>query len=67
MTAAGPGRPLGRAVEVTQDVNRDEFAFMGDPLQLLSEDEREALNDDLAELARLRRETEAEGATLRLA
>lgn len=60
-------QPLGQPVQVVRESAGEEFAFMADPLHLLSPEERTALNDDLADLARLRREVEADGATLRLA
>lgn len=60
-------QPLGQPVKVVPDEAGEDFAFMADPLHLLSPEQRTALNGELADLARQRREVEADGATLRLA
>lgn len=44
-----------------------EFAFLTDPLALLTDDQQRELREDLADLTRLRREAESEGSSLRMA
>jgi hypothetical protein len=44
-----------------------DFEFLADPLALLTEEQERDLREDLAELTRLRRQAEAEGASLPLA
>lgn len=53
---------LGRAVvpESPSDPADRELAVLGQPLALLSENERDDLNEGLAEIARRRREVETE-------
>jgi hypothetical protein len=57
---------LGTPVATSTDTPTGEFAFLNDPLALLSDDEQRDLRDELADLTRLRREAESEGAVLRL-
>lgn len=61
-------RSLGApVVEPDAEFPPEEFAFVANPLALLSDEEARELRDDLADLTRLRREVESEGASLRLA
>lgn len=58
-------RRLGDTVETVTP--EGDFAFLSDPLTLLSELQRSHLHQDLSELAKLRRDAEADGGSLRLA
>lgn len=57
---------LGTPVATSAETPTGEFAFLKDPLALLSDDEQRDLRDELADLTRVRREAESEGAALRL-
>lgn len=58
---------LGAPATVDSSSPTGDFAFLSDPLALLTEDQQRDLREDLADLTRLRREAESEGASLRLA
>lgn len=58
---------LGASVSAGTESPTGDFAFLADPLALLTDDQERELREDLAELTRRRREVESEGASLRLA
>lgn len=58
---------LGAPVATETDSPTGEFSFLADPLALLTDDQQRDLQENLADLTRLRRDAESEGASLRLA
>lgn len=68
MSAGGAWSQLSKAQPAEVEVETSPvFDAIKNPTALLTEEERGALRDDLERLSRLRRETEADSATLRLA
>ncbi len=59
-------RTFGAPVEPDDGTPTADFAFVSDPLALLTSDQVRELREDLADLSKLRREVEAECASLRL-
>jgi hypothetical protein len=67
MNAQSGWRSLRSVTYETPGTPDGEFAFLADPLGLLTGDQRDELRDDLAVLTKMRREVEADSASLRLA